>query len=109
MKGLASDICNALNEYKLTIDIKKRDLLATSRAAVNLVSTDESTVEPEITKNSDAQNEADIQNVFRFAETGVKEGIAEGITKIVRKDITSPILQTTDDSNFKSVDKYQIH
>ena len=98
MKGLASDICNALNEYKLTIDIKKRPAC-----------TDDSTVEPEITKNSDAQNKADIQNVFRFAETGVKEGIAEGITKIVRKDITSPILKTTDDSNFKSVDKYQIH
>ena len=33
----------------------------------------------------------------------------EGITKIVRRDITNPILRTTDNSNFKSEDPYQIH
>ena len=31
------------------------------------------------------------------------------ITKIVGRDITNPILRTTDNSNFNSVDKYQIH
>ena len=55
------------------------------------------------------QNKADRKNLFRFAEIGVKEGITEGITKIVRRDITNPILQTTDNSAFKSVDQYAIH
>ena len=40
---------------------------------------------------------------------GVKEGITEGITKIVGKDITNPIIQMTDNSDFKSVHQYQIH
>ena len=59
MKGLASDINNALNEYKSTIHIKKRDVIAASRAAANLASTDGSTVKPDITNNSNAQDEAD--------------------------------------------------
>ena len=46
MKGLASDISNALNEYKYTINIKKRDVLSASIAAADLVSTDKITVEP---------------------------------------------------------------
>ena len=62
-----------------------------------------------MTNNSDAQDEAEIQNVSRLAAIGVKEGITEGITKIVRKDITNPILLTTEDSDFKPVDEYQIH
>ena len=40
---------------------------------------------------------------------GVKEGIAEGITKIVGRDITNPILWTTDNINFKLVNQYHIH
>ena len=79
------------------------------RAAAERASIDDSTVIPEINTNSDAQDEADCQNVFRFAAIGVKEGIAEGITKIVRRNLTNPILQTTDNSDFKLVDQYQIH
>ena len=33
----------------------------------------------------------------------------EGITKLVGRDITNPILRTIDNSNFKLVDQYQIH
>ena len=33
MKGLASAVGNALNDYKLTVHIKKRDVIAASRAA----------------------------------------------------------------------------
>ena len=109
IKGLTSDVGNALNDYKLTVHIKKRDVIAASREAAERASTDDSTVKQEINNNSDAQDEADWQNVFRLASVGFKEGIAEGITKIVRRDITNPILRTTDNSNFKSVDKYQIH
>ncbi len=35
--------------------------------------------------------------------------MAAGITKIVGKDITKPILRTTDGISFKSVDEYQVH
>ena len=109
MKGLASDKSNALNEYKSAINIKNRYVLAASKVAADIISTDVSTVEPEITTNSNAQEESDRQNFFRLEAIGVKEGIAEGITKIVGKDITNPILITTDDINFKSVYEYQIH
>ena len=109
MKGLASGNSNMLNNYKPTINIKNRDVFAASKAAANLISTNNSTIEPETTTNSDDQDEANRQNVLRLAVIGVKEGIAEGITKIVGKDITNPILWTTDGSNFKYIDEYQIH
>ena len=106
MKVLTSNNSNGLNEYKSTINIKKRYMLAASRASANLVRTDASTVEPEITTNSDAQDRSNRHNVFRLIEIGIKEGITEGITKIFGKDVTNPILRTTDDSDFKSVDNY---
>ena len=109
MKGLASDVGNVLNDYNSTVHIKKRDVLAASRAAKERASTDDSTVKPEIDNNSNAQDKADRQNVFHLLAIGVKEGIAEGITNIVGRDITNPILRTTDNINFKSVDQYQIH
>ena len=80
-------------------------MLAASRGAADLVSTDGITVEPKITNNSNAQDKADRQNVFCLTAIGVKEGIAEGVTKIVGKDITNLILRTTDDIGFKSVDQ----
>ena len=105
MKGLASDNSNALNKYKSTINIKKIDVLVASIADANIITTDSTTTEPEIKSNSDAQDEAERQNVFRLAAIGVKEEIAEGITKIFGKDITHPILRMTDGSNFKYVEE----
>ena len=46
MKGLANDVCNALNNYKSTVHIKKRDVLAASRVDAERASTNNSTVEP---------------------------------------------------------------
>ena len=89
--------------------IKERDVLAASRAAAELPSTDVITVKPEIDNNSDAQDKADWHNVFCLAAIGVKEGITEGITKIVGREIDNPILRTTDNTDFKSVDQYQKH
>ena len=109
MKGLASAVRNALNNYKSTNHIKKRYVLEASRASDERDSIEESTVKPEINTNSDAQDETDRQNVFRLAAIRVKYGIAEGITKIVGRDITNPILRTTDNNDFKSVYQYQIH
>ena len=70
MKGLAIDVGNTLNDYKSTVHIKKRDVLAASRAAAKRASTDDSTVEPEIDNNSNAQDEADRQNVFCLTAIG---------------------------------------
>ena len=84
-------------------------MLAASRAAADPVSTDNSTVNPEITNSRESQDKADRQNIFRFSEVGVKEGITEGITNIFGKEITNPILQTMDDIDFKSVDQFQFH
>ena len=84
-------------------------MLSASRAAAKCASTDDSTVDPEIANNSDTQDGAYRQKVFRLAAIGIKEGIAEGITKIAGREITNTILRTTDNSDFKSVDQYQIH
>jgi hypothetical protein len=110
MKGLLSTTKNTLTEYKATISIKCKDVLRDSKDAVDcLTSSSGTTVQPEIATNSNAQEEADRQNTYRLAAIGVKEGMAEGITKIVGKDITYPILRTSDGISFKSVDDYQIH
>ena len=104
MKGLASAVGNALNDYKSTIHIKKQDVLAASRAAAERSSIEDSTVKLEINTNSDEQDEENRQNIFRLAAIGVKEGIAGGITKIVGRDS----LRTTDNIDFKSMDQYHI-
>ena len=109
MKGLASDIRNALNKYKSTINIKRRDVLAASIVASDLVSTDDNTAKPEITNGSNAYDKAERHNVFRLTAIGIRKDIEDGITKIVGKDTTNPILRTTDDSDLKDVDEYHIH
>ena len=109
MKGLASNVNNALTDYKSTIHIKKRDVLAAARSAVDRASTDDITVDQKITNNKNSQEEADQHNVFRLAAIGVNEGIADGVTNIVGRDIINPILVMTDGSYLKSVDQYHIH
>ena len=110
MKGLLSTATNTLTEYKATISIKRKDILKDSKdAAARLSSSSGTMVQPEIATNSDTQEEADRQNTYQLAEIGVKEGVAAGITKIVGKDITNPILRMTDGISFKSVDEYQLH
>ena len=97
-------------EYKATISIKCKDALRDSKdTADRLTSSSGTTVQPEIATNSNTQEEADRQNTYQLAPIGVKEGVAEGITKIVRKDITNPILHMSDGISFKLVDDYQLH
>ena len=110
MKGLLNTAKNTLTEYKAHISIKRKDVLKDSKdAAERLSSSSGMTVQPEIATNSDTQEEADRQNTYRLAAIGVKEGVAVGITNIVGKDITNPILQTADGISFKAVDEYQLH
>ena len=40
---------------------------------------------------------------------GVKEAVAEGITALVGEAITNPVLWTVDGSDFRGVDKYELH
>jgi hypothetical protein len=110
MKGLLSTAKNTLTEYKATISIKHKDVLRDSKDTADCQSISSGTpVQPEITTNSNAQEEADRQNTYQLAVIGVKEGVAAGITKIIGKDITNPILCTSDSISFKPVDKYQLH
>ncbi len=112
MKGLLSTAKITLTNYKAHISIKHKDALKDPKDAADRLSSSSSsgtTVQPEIATNSDAQEEADRQNTYRLGAIGVIEGVAEGITKLVGKDITNPILQTTDGISFKSVDDYQLH
>jgi hypothetical protein len=110
MKGLFNTTKNTLTKYKATISIKCKDVLRDSKdTADRLTSRSGMTVQPEITTNSNAQEEADRQNTYQLAAIGVKEVVAEGITKIAGKDITKWILRTSDGISFKSVDDYQLH
>jgi hypothetical protein len=59
--------------------------------------------------NSNTQEEVDRQNTYGLAAIEVKEGVAASITKIVRKDITKPILCMSNGISFKSVDEYKLH
>ena len=110
MKGLISTAKNTLSEFNATISIKRKDVLKDSKDATDCLSNSSgTTVQPEIATNSDAQEVADRQNIYRLAVIGVKEGVAAGITKIIGKDITILILRTTHGISFKSVDEYQLH
>jgi hypothetical protein len=110
MKGLLSTATNTLTEYKATNSIKRKDVLKGSKdAAAHLSSSSGTTVQAEIVTNSDAQEEADRQDTYQLGAIGVKEGVAAGITKLVGKDITNPILRTTDGISFKSENDYQLH
>ncbi len=84
MKGLLSTANNTLTEYKANISIKRKDVLKDSKDAADHLSNSSGTpVQPEITTNSDAQEEVDRQNTYRLAAIGVKEGVAAGITSVV--------------------------
>ena len=108
MKGLLSTGKNTLTDYKAHISIKRKDVLKDSKDAADRLS-NSTTVLPEIATNSNVQEEADRINTYRLAAIGVKEGVAAGITKIIGKDITNPILRMADGISFKSVDDYQLH
>ena len=47
-------------------------------------------------------------NVINQSVIGAKEGVVDGITKLVGSDITDTILRTADGSDYKSVDEYTL-
>ena len=74
MKGLVSAVGNALNNYKVTVHIKKRDVLAASIAAAGRAIIKDSIVKPEINTNSDVEDKADHQKVFASQQSDSKRG-----------------------------------
>ena len=108
MKGLKDKTPNVLAEMKAGVAVTKSAVLKASRYKAAAASTSSITVAPEIGKD-EACEEADQQNTFRLAVIGVKKAVAEVITALVGEAITNPVLQTADGSDFRVVDKYELH
>ena len=106
MKGLTSAEPNELTGFKANVTITKADVKKALLEAAALVS---SATAAKITTNEDAQEEANRQNVFRLASSGVKEGMAREITARVGVSITNPILRHPDGVRMKKVDEYLLH
>ena len=108
MVDLGSATTNTRTGYQSNVAIKKSDVKKQSIAEAEAVSSKENIVAPKITTNADAQEKADRQNTSRLAAIGVNEAIAAAITSIVGAQITNPILRTTDGSDFRTVDEYDL-
>ena len=109
MVGLGIKTPNTFTNFKFNVAIKKSnanrqsiDEVAAARSATNIV-------DPEITTNADAQDEADRQNTARISEISVKEEIVAEMTVIVGKQITNPILRKIYGSDLRTVDEYALH
>ena len=109
MVGIVSETPNTLTNYKSNVAIKKSNIKRQSIAEAQAASLKIIIVAPEIMTNADAQDEADRQNTAWLATIGVKEAIVDAITSIVGAQITNPILRTTDGSDFRRVDEYNLH
>ena len=109
MKGLLAKTPNDLNAILLTKLVSRRSVLKDSKAITAKESTSTNTVAPDITSNTDAQEEADRINMFRLSAIGAKVGAAAGISMLVGTDITDATLRTTDGQDFKTVDEYTLY
>lgn len=109
MTGLGEEVTNTLNSHKSNIAITKREVLNQSKTEAEQASTADITVAPQITTNSDAQDEAGIQNTARLAAIGTKDGVAAALTEIVGEHITNPVLKTADGNHNKIVDDWTVH
>ena len=76
MKGLLAKDPNDLNAILSTKLVSRRSVLKESKAIAAKESTSTNTVAPEITSNTNAQEEADMINMNRLAAIGAKEGAA---------------------------------
>ena len=109
MVGIGSETPNMLTNYKSNVSIKKSDVKRQSIAEAQATSSTINIFTPKITTNADVQYKADRQNTAWLAAIGVKEAISAAITSIVGAQITNLILRTTDGSDFRTVDKYELH
>ena len=100
MKGLLAGTPNNLNAILSTNLVSRASILKTSRKSAADASTTGNVVEPEIKTNTDAQEEANLINMFCLAAIGTKKGVAAGVSKVVGTDITNSTLRTTDGQDF---------
>ena len=91
MVGRGSETLNMLINFNSNISIKKSDVKRQYVAKAQADSSTINIVAPEITTNSNEQDEADRQNSARIAAIGVKEAILAAITSIIGSQITNPI------------------
>ena len=107
MRGLLCNQPNDINKLKSNKVVTRSSILAASKAAAATATRDAGAgapkVEPEITTNDDARDEADRVNMFRLAAIGAKEGVAAGIRAVVGSAITDNTLRTTDGQDFCTV------
>ena len=71
MVNLGSETPNTLTGYQSNVAIKKSDVKNQSIAEAQAARSTGNIVAPEITKNADAHDEADRQNMARLAAIGV--------------------------------------
>ena len=105
MVGLGSATPNTLTGYQSNVAIKDSNVKNKSIAEAEAASSNDNIFTPNITTNTDAQDEADRQNTARLAAIGVKEAMASVITTINWAQITNPILCMTDGSDFQTVNE----
>jgi len=84
-------------------------ILHKARAIAEAQSAAQLPVLPTITACTDAQDEADRINMVNQAVIGAREGAMEAITKKVGSDLTNAILRTADNTNYRSIEDYELH
>ena len=101
MQGLLSDTSNLLTKIKSTKTLLEHPSSKNSvksqqrRRVATTASTSTTTVHPHGTANTDAQEDADWQNMSCLAALGVNEGAVAGIATIIGKEITDATLRTS--------------
>ena len=60
-------------------------------------------------RSADARKETDRQSIARLAAIGAKEGVTNAIQEKIGSAITGSILETSNDTEFKTVDQIELH
>jgi hypothetical protein len=76
--------------------------------ADRLTASTSKTILPSITSQTEAQEEANQQNVINQLVIGAKEGMVKAITKLVGSNVTDAILRMANGSDHKSIDNFTL-
>ena len=85
-----------------------RDLVAEAAATQLASSNPNIAVPPAITTRPDAIDAADRENNLTQSVIGAKEGSTEAVTAKVGARVTDTVLRTSDGTDYKSVDEYEL-
>ena len=114
MSGLLTSSKDATNPSAVaaitSVDVATVDtVLAESIATAKAATTEDKIVQPVIITQADANEAADRLNQMRQAVIGAKEGATDAIVKKVGTAITDNVLRTSDGTDVKGVDDYELH